>query len=166
MNPQSRGTVTLASPDPSSSPLINPNFLTHPFDRRLIIDGIRETMRIQRAPVFAHRTLKTLGPASDSDEDIWQHVKSNLRSSWHMSCTAAMGRHEGEAVVDSRFRVFGVEGLRVVDLSVCPFVVNAHTQSAAYVMGEIGAEVLAGEYGLGEVRASGKGEKGKEKGKL
>lgn len=165
MNPQSRGTVTLQSPDPRTSPLINPNFLTHPFDRRLIIDGMRELMRIHSAPVFASRTLKRLGPSSESDEDIWNHVKSNLMSSWHMSCTATMGRNEKGAVVDSKFKVFGVEGLRVVDLSVCPFVINAHTQSTAYILGEIGAEVLAEEYGLGEVRISGRPETA-EKGRL
>lgn len=165
MNPQSRGTVILQSSDPSTAPLINPEFLTHPFDRRVLIDGIRETMRIQRAPIFASRTLKMLGPKDESDEAIWEHVKNNLRSSWHMSCTATMGKHEAEAVVNSKFKVFGVEGLRVVDLSVCPFVINAHTQSTAYVLGEIGAEVLADEYGLGEVRISGKPDAA-EKGKL
>jgi choline dehydrogenase-like flavoprotein len=82
-----------------------------------------------------------------------------------MSCTASMGQSAADAVVDNRFKVFGVDGLRVVDLSVCPFVINAHTQSTAYVLGEIGAEVLAGEYGLGEVRISGKGD-GTEKGRL
>jgi choline dehydrogenase-like flavoprotein len=165
MNPQSRGTITLQSSNPSTPPLINPNFLTHPFDRRVLIDGMREVMRIQRAPIFASRTLKALGPMNESDETIWEHVKSNLRSSWHMSCTASMGQSAAEAVVDNKFKVFGVDGLRVVDLSVCPFVINAHTQSTAYVLGEIGAEVLAGEYGLGEVRISGKGD-GTEKGRL
>jgi len=76
-----------------------------------------------------------------------------------------MGRNEKGAVVDSKFKVFGVEGLRVVDLSVCPFVINAHTQSTAYILGEIGAEVLAEEYGLGEVRISGRPETA-EKGRL
>ncbi|KAF2031702.1 alcohol oxidase [Setomelanomma holmii] len=156
MNPQSRGKVTLRSTDPRDPPLINPNFLTHAFDRRVFIDGTRELMRIQRAPIFASRTLKTLGPANDSDEAIWEHVKQNLRSSWHMSCTAAMGRSEKNAVVDSKFKVFGVEGLRVADLSVCPFLINAHTESAAYVLGELGAEVLAEEYGLGEVTITGR----------
>jgi choline dehydrogenase-like flavoprotein len=122
-------------------------------------------MRIQSAPIFASRTLKTLGPANDSDDAIWAHVKSNLMSSWHMSCTATMGKSADEAVVDSRFKVFGIQGLRVMDLSVCPFVLNAHTQSTAYVVGEIGAEVLAAEYGLGEVRISGKGGR-REMGKL
>ena len=149
MNPQSKGTVTLQSSNPVTPPPINPNFLTHPFDRRVLIDGMREAMRLQRAPVFACRTIKTLGPADDSDEAIWSHVKDNVMSSWHKSCTCAMGKNETDAVVDSEFRVFGAEGLRVVDLSVCPFVMNAHTQSVAYVVGEIGAEVLAEEWGLG-----------------
>jgi choline dehydrogenase-like flavoprotein len=156
MNPQSKGTVTLQSPDPSKPPRIDPKFLTHPFDRRVLIDGIREVMRILRTPVFVTRTLKTLGPVDDSDEAIWEHVKSNLSSSWHMSCTAAMGTDEKEAVVDSQFKVFGVDGLSIVDLSVCPFVINAHTQSTAYVLGEMGAEVLADEFKLGAVSISGK----------
>jgi choline dehydrogenase-like flavoprotein len=165
MNPQSRGTVTLQSSNPTTPPLIDPKFLTHSFDRRVLIEGLRETMRLQRAPIYASRTLKTLGPINDSDDAIWEHVKKTLQSSWHMSCTATMGTNAKDAVVDSTFKVFGLEGLRVVDLSVCPFVVNAHTQSTAYVMGEIGAEVLAEEHGLGEVRISGKPE-GMERGRL
>jgi choline dehydrogenase-like flavoprotein len=156
MNPQSKGTVTLQSSDPSQSPLIDPKFLTHPFDRRTLIDGIREVMRVLRTPIFATRTLKTLGPANKSDEAIWKHVKNNLRSSWHMSCTATMGKDEKKAVVNSKFKVFGVSGLSIVDLSVCPFVINAHTQSTAYILGEIGAEALADEYELGEIKISGK----------
>lgn len=46
-----------------------------------------------------------------------------------MSCTARMGLESSTACVDSNFRVFGMQGIRVVDLSVCPFVPNAHTQT-------------------------------------
>lgn len=67
-----------------------------------------------------------------------------------------MGKSAEDAVVDSRFKVFGVQGLRVVDMSVCPFVINAHIQSTAYIVGEIAAEVLADEYNLGQVAISGK----------
>jgi choline dehydrogenase-like flavoprotein len=73
-----------------------------------------------------------------------------------MSCTATMGKDEKKAVVNSKFKVFGVSGLSIVDLSVCPFVINAHTQSTAYILGEIGAEALADEYELGEIKISGK----------
>ncbi|KAF2732239.1 alcohol oxidase [Polyplosphaeria fusca] len=158
MNPQSRGTVTLRTPNPRDAPIIDPKFLTHPFDRRVQIEAVREMMRIMSAPVYASRTLQKLGPRDDSDESIWEHIKGNLQSSWHMSGTACMGRNPGEAVVDSRFRVFGLEHLRVVDLSVCPFVINAHTQSVAYIVGEIAADTLAEEHRLGEVTVTRKTE--------
>ncbi|KAH8726263.1 hypothetical protein GQ44DRAFT_191031 [Phaeosphaeriaceae sp. PMI808] len=60
-----------------------------------------------------------------------------------------MGKSEEDAVVDNKFRVFGVQGLRVVHLSVLPFVINAHTQNVAYVVGEVEADVLAESMGLG-----------------
>lgn len=68
MNPQSRGTVTLRSADPKAAPIIDPKFLTHPFDRRMMIDGIRETKSMLSAPVFASEIIKTLGPKDDSEE--------------------------------------------------------------------------------------------------
>jgi choline dehydrogenase-like flavoprotein len=66
-----------------------------------------------------------------------------------MSCTVTMGTSNTAACVDSNFKVFGLQGLRVVDLSVCPFVPNNHTQSTAYVVGEIAATKLIEEYNLG-----------------
>lgn len=156
MHSQFAGTVTLRSLNLSVASIIDPNFLSHPFDRRALIEGIREVMRIQSAPIYASRTIKTLGPGDDSDEAIWEHIKTTLKSSWHMSCTVCMDRGGNSAVVDSSFKVFGVERLRVVHLSVCPFVMNAHVQSTAYVLGELGAEVLAEEYGLGDVSILGK----------
>lgn len=70
MNPQSRGSVTLQSSNPATAPLIDPKFLSHPFDRRVIIEGMREMMRLLSAPVFAESTLEKLGPEDDSDEAI------------------------------------------------------------------------------------------------
>jgi choline dehydrogenase-like flavoprotein len=50
------------------------------------------------------------------------HVRQNLRSSWHMACTARMGTSSSDACVDSNLRIFGLQNLRVADMSVCPFV--------------------------------------------
>jgi choline dehydrogenase-like flavoprotein len=136
-NPESRGTVNLASADPTVPPIIDPRFLTSPFDRRIIIEGTRELLRVLSAPVYAANTIERLGPEIKSDEAIWvgtkscdsfpannlqEYVRHNLYSSWHMSCTARMGTDSASACVDSSFRVFGLEKLRIVDLSVCPFV--------------------------------------------
>jgi choline dehydrogenase-like flavoprotein len=71
MNPQSKGSVRLHSKDPSAAPLIDPSFLSHPFDRRVLIEGMRVTKRLLSAPVYAEKTLKTYMPADDSDEAIW-----------------------------------------------------------------------------------------------
>lgn len=71
MNPQSRGTVTLRSPDPHAAPLIDPGFLTHAFDRRVIIEGVRHTMHLLSAPIYAHRTIAKFGPTGETDEEIW-----------------------------------------------------------------------------------------------
>lgn len=51
-----------------------------------------------------------------------EHIRTNTASSWHMSGTAKMGRNAEDSCVDSRFRVFGLDALRIVDMSVAPFV--------------------------------------------
>ncbi|XMA11131.1 hypothetical protein WAI453_003922 [Rhynchosporium graminicola] len=70
-------------------------------------------------------------------------------SSWHMCSTTRMGKKGDEgAVVDTDFRVRGVQNLRVADLSVLPLLPNNHTQSTAYLVGETAAEKIIAEYGL------------------
>lgn len=71
MNPQSFGSVTLRSSDPKVAPKIDPRFLTHEYDRRSMIEGVRETMHILSAPVYAVDTIEKVGPEGDSDEAIW-----------------------------------------------------------------------------------------------
>lgn len=122
MNTQSRGTIRLRSKDPTEPPAIDPNFLTHPYDRLVHIDGIRHAMRLLSTPTFTNRTVELLGPENDSDEAIWRYIENNLHSTWHPSCTARMGYSKGNACVDKDFRVFGVEHLRIVDMSVCAYV--------------------------------------------
>lgn len=71
MNPQARGTISLASADPLDAPLIDPAFLSHPYDRRVLIEAMREMLRYFQAPVFSARTIRPLGwPESDTDEAI------------------------------------------------------------------------------------------------
>ncbi|KAH8899851.1 alcohol oxidase [Thozetella sp. PMI_491] len=149
MNPQSRGTVTLASADARVAPLINPAFLSHPFDRRTLIEAVRDAMAMWEAPALKRRTIRAPSwPKSGSDEDILDYVSTYIRSSWHMCGTARMGTNAQTSVVDASFRVHGLAKLRVVDLSVCPLVPNNHVQTTAYIVGEIAAEKLVGEYQL------------------
>jgi len=75
MNPQSKGSVRLRSKDPLAAPLIDPNFLSHAFDRRVLIEGMKVMKRLLSAPVYAEKMLETYMPADDSDEAIWVRMK-------------------------------------------------------------------------------------------
>lgn len=77
MNPQSVGEITLRSSNPSDPPKIDPKLLSHPFDRRVAIEGMRQTMKFLNAPVFKKTTVKLIGcPKSQSDEDIWVRLNT------------------------------------------------------------------------------------------
>ncbi|KAJ5979734.1 hypothetical protein N7481_007032 [Penicillium waksmanii] len=150
MNEQSAGEVRLQSSNPDDPLLFDPKILSHPFDQRAVIHMYRHLLEISKHPSFAKDTLATiLGPKSESDDDILQFWKDHTSSSWHMMGTVKMGRTgDSDAAVDSGFRVFGVEGLRVADMSVVPVLTNNHTQATAYVTGATCADVLIREYGL------------------
>lgn len=75
MNPQSHGEVTLTSADPADLPAIDPRLLSHPFDRRVAIEGYRQMLRFLESPVFAKNAVRMVGCAKGtSDEDIWVRV--------------------------------------------------------------------------------------------
>lgn len=150
MNEQSTGEVRLQSSDPDVPLLYDPKVLSHPFDRRTCIEIYRHAIDVTKHPAFKKDTISTLiAPPSESDEDILEFWKNNLTSSWHMTGTIKMGKpSEPDAAVDSRFRVFGMENLRVADLSVVPVLTNNHTQATAYVTGQTCAEALIQEYDL------------------
>lgn len=144
MNPQSRGSVTLQSSDPTQPALFDPRLMTHSYDRKVLTTAARRILEFMKTPSIAETIERPANmPASDSEEDVLAFVQLNLKSTWHMSGTAKMGDVGDEmAVVNTEFVVRGVEGLRVVDLSVLPFLLNMHPVAAAYVMGEVAAKAI------------------------
>ncbi len=127
LNGQGKGELRLQSADPTVPLAFDPDFLDHPYDRRVAIEATRETMRVTRSPAFQKDNLADLDvPQSDSDEDILAFWRDNCTSTWHMSSTCKMGKseQEDEAVVDTDFKVFGVQGLRVADMSVMPILIR------------------------------------------
>jgi choline dehydrogenase-like flavoprotein len=150
MNPQSSGTVTLSSSDPTKPCIIDPKYLSHPYDRRVAIEALRSALKLSKVPTFVAVTEKTISvPEDDSDDKLFEHFKKSLSPIWHYAGTCKMGREDDEtAVVEKDFRVRGVKGLRVVDLSVAAVLPNNHTQSTAYLIGETAAEKMIEEYGL------------------
>ncbi|KAK8082144.1 FAD/NAD(P)-binding protein [Apiospora saccharicola] len=116
--------------------------------------SMRDMLRFFQAPTWKRKTVRHASwPQDSSDKAIWEAFSSNLRSSWHMAGTVTMGHNAQEACVDSSFNVIGMQNLRVADMSVCPLLPNNHTQSTAYIIGEIAAEKIVAEHGLNQVRA-------------
>jgi choline dehydrogenase-like flavoprotein len=72
IDPQSEGEVTLNSADPADAPVSDPKLLSHPYDKRVMIETMKSMMDYLEAPVFKKNTVKMIGcPKSRSDEDIW-----------------------------------------------------------------------------------------------
>ncbi|ORY71500.1 uncharacterized protein BCR38DRAFT_11301 [Pseudomassariella vexata] len=149
-NAQSRGEVTLQSSDPNVPLKFDPKFLAHPFDRRAAIEALREALRFTQYEDYAKDNVVELSaPKSHTDEGLLEHWRQTLVSTGHMAGTVKMGQLGGvDTVVDSDFRLVGIEGLRVADMSVVPILPSCHTQSVAYVTGMTCAEKLVAQYNL------------------
>lgn len=142
------GEIKLRSTNPFDEPLIDPKYLSHPFSRYVAVQAIRETLEYFRTPSLAKDTISlACGPKGESDEEIMDYIKANAISTWHPCGTVKMGKPEDPSTcVDTSFKVMGLEGLRVVDMSVAPILPSAHTQAVAYLIGETASEKIISEY--------------------
>jgi choline dehydrogenase-like flavoprotein len=150
--PLSRGNVTIKSADTAQLPSINPNWLTHPADKELAVSIYRRLREVWDTPEM--RSIRADGDNEaypgrqyDSDEQILDVVKKSMLTVWHPSCTCKMGKPDDDmAVVDSRARVFGVEGLRVVDASAFALLPEGHPQATIYALAEkIAHDIISGQ---------------------
>lgn len=145
--PESRGSVTLGSGDPTAPAVIRQNFLSTDYDRR----AVRQMVRIMRAigqqlPMAPFRGEELApGPQATSDEDIDAFVRRTAITLHHPVGTCKMG-HERDplAVLDAQMRVRGVDGLRVVDGSAMPRVVRGPTNAPIIMMAEKAADHILG----------------------
>lgn len=141
--PRSRGTVHIGSPDPGTPPLIDPNYLAHEDDRATATALLRMIGRIGTQPALARYIVKEHRPGRPDmdDEALLQYARDTGQTAWHTVGTCRMGSDAG-AVVDTRLRVQGVEGLRVIDASIMPTIVSSNTNAAAIMIGERGADFV------------------------
>jgi choline dehydrogenase len=140
LKPTSRGRICLRSMRPDAKPRIFCNFLSTPEDREAMIAGIRIALEITKQPSLATVIRSThLAPDSDADADIWSYVRQHATTIYHPTSTCAIG-----AVVDSTLKVFGINGLRVVDASVMPSVVRGNTNATVIAIAERAADLILG----------------------
>jgi choline dehydrogenase-like flavoprotein len=130
LQPKSRGWVRLADSDPTSMPLINPNFMGDEDDLKASVESVRAVRKVMAQPSLAAVIEEELDPGPDiqSDADIGEWVKRVVTTMWHPVGTCRMGK-DSRAVVDARLRVRGVEGLRVIDASIMPNITSGNTNA-------------------------------------
>ena len=122
------------------------NYLSTPTDRREWVEAIRVARDILNQPAFAPYNDGELspGPSVETDEQILDWVRADAETALHPSCTAAMGVDEMSVVDPASMRVHGVEGLRVVDASVFPFVTNGNIYAPVMMVAEKAADLILG----------------------
>jgi choline dehydrogenase len=143
LNPTSRGSVRIRSSRHEDAPAIAPNYLSTPEDRQVAADSLRVTRRICAQPALAKYEPQEWKPGLQyrSDEELAKLAGDIATTIFHPVGTTKMGR-DGDplAVLDSRMRVRGIAGLRVVDAGAMPTITSGNTNSPTLMMAELAAE--------------------------
>jgi choline dehydrogenase len=146
MYSDSRGSVTITSPDPFARPALRFNYLSTPTDRREWAEAVRIARRILSQPAFAPFNDGELspGPSVQTDEEILAWVARDAETALHPCGTCAMGTGSMSVTDPSSMRVHGVDGLRVVDASVLPYVTNGNIYAPVMMTAEKAADLIMG----------------------
>ncbi len=146
MYSDARGTVKIQSTDPKVHPALKFNYLSTEQDRREWVDAIRCARKILNQPAFAEFNAGEIspGPEVETEAQILDWVARNAETALHPCGTCKMGR-DAMAVVDpDTMKVHGLEGLRVVDASVMPYVTNANIYAPTMMIAEKAADLILG----------------------
>jgi choline dehydrogenase len=141
-----RGTLKITSTDPFKHPALQFNYLSTENDRREWVEMIRAARRIFAQPAFAAFDAGEVspGPSVETDQEILDWVARDAETALHPSCTAKMGVDDMAVVDPASMRVHGVEGLRVVDASVMPYVTNGNIYAPVMMLAEKAADLIIG----------------------
>ncbi len=141
--PKSRGTLRLASADPSAAPVIDPGYLTEPDDARLLLDGMELIRATMASKIIAGQFSLELspGPVYPDRAALARELPNRATSVYHAVGTCRIGTDE-RAVVDPALRVRGIDGLRVADASIMPSIPGGNTNAPAMMIGEHCASLM------------------------
>jgi choline dehydrogenase len=141
LTPRSRGSVQLASNDPTAKPVIRNAFYDDEADMERMVAALRLAEEICAQPAFApYCAERFTAPAGDSDDDLRAHAAATTYEIYHPVGTCAIG-----SVLDGDLRVEGLERLRVVDCSAMPTVPRGNTNAPVIALAERAADLIRGE---------------------
>ncbi len=143
LRPESAGSIELRSADPNDEPIIRPNYRGEAEDRRKMIDVIRFARDYVRQPSLRDKVSEEIRPGEDyrSDEEILDAYDRFGNGAYHASGSCRMGL-DTASVVDEALRVRGVDGVRVIDTSIQPFILAGNTQAPAMAMAWRAADMI------------------------
>jgi choline dehydrogenase len=143
LRPESRGHIRIRSADPFEPPEMQPNYLSTDLDRRTAVAGVKAARAIAASAAmrpYVKREVKP-GPQDVTDDALLEFCRNNGATIFHPTGTCRMGV-DSLAVVDTRLRVNGVAGLRVIDCSVMPTLVSGNTNAPAVMMAEKAVDMI------------------------
>ncbi len=148
MRPKSRGTLRLASSDPKTDPLIDPNFLDHPEDLEVLRKGLQKTLDIMESKPFDNVKGKMIYPLDrDNIEQLDAYIRNHADTEYHPVGTCKMGPDSDPmAVVDDQLRFKGIRNLRIVDASIMPTLVTGNTNAPTIMIAEKAADLIKESY--------------------
>ncbi len=146
MYSDARGSVKIVSSNPRVHPSLRFNYLSTEQDRREWVESVRAARSILGQPAFAPFNGGELSPGAsvETDDEILAWVANDAETALHPSCTAAMGVGDSSVVDPETMRVHGLDGLRVVDASVFPFVTNGNIYAPVMMVAEKAADLIRG----------------------
>jgi choline dehydrogenase-like flavoprotein len=154
----SRGSVTLKSSSMFDAPNIDPNYYGNTTDRAVAVNAFHDLRKLLAHPAIAQYTVGPNNgevqpgfahvPANATDDVIFEYIKANTIPNWHASGTCQMLPEADGGVVDARLRVYGVQNLRVADVSIIPRLPDVNLQGPVFMIAEKAAALIKEDYGL------------------
>ena len=154
LRPDSRGTIRIASSDRREKPNIIANYMALASDREVLLKGMHLLRRISRQPAFAQYVVREVapGPEAQNDDALMSFARQYGTTIFHPCGTCKMGS-DAMAVVDERLRMYGIEGLRVVDASIMPTMTSGNTNAPTIMIAEKAADMVKEDAKSGRVAA-------------
>jgi len=147
MYSDARGSVKITSTDPREHPALRFNYLSTDQDRREWVEAVRCARKILNQPAFDpyNGGETSPGPSVATDEEILDWVARDAETALHPSCTCRMGVDDMSVVDPATMRVHGLDGLRVADASVFPYVPNGNIYAPVMMVAEKAADLIRGD---------------------